>query len=460
MRARTFPLLLRLLLLLTVSITFAHLDVCHSDPRHMLQPTACKPTEHLLHVPTIGGNPNHALHDWLWIIAHYLRNCLTPQHTIVLNEPKQNLSLCSSPDETHMQSAGATPHWGICIFDIVARSLNVSYTLFYSGQREWPVGSENFTGSTTCPQHSWLGIKPSSYGTDGFAIQYGHYRGLNYFSRECGNRVNCNGSALIQLSDGHKTAALHTIRSSVRSFFNIPNRNGSSPVRILLYDRADARRRRWVNSFPIFHRLANDNRVVVHYLRRSPKTMRAQVELYAWADIVIGPHGAAMANSIFMEPGSEVVEIWNYCDSNVKRSRFRLRAWTGWHTYLLGINLGYVQCHRAEGRLMQPHELLVNKMGGITHGPQKVRVEDVFEFVEPAIKRQVARLEDLRDGRIEEEEEPSKVVEVMESVVSDIRVKWVSRVGLLLFGPACMLILISHRRVGTSKMGRRSTSRK
>lgn len=47
-----------------------------------------------------------------------------------------------------------------------------------------------------------------------------------------------------------------------------------------------------------------------------------QIQLFANAEIVIGPHGAGMANILFCDPGTKVVELFsrdmrNYCMLNI-----------------------------------------------------------------------------------------------------------------------------------------------
>lgn len=394
----THLLFLSALTLLLPHIALAKVDYCHADLRVRTDNQTCTPTSHILHVPYIGDNPNHALHDWIWAIAHYTITCAQKNMTVVINEPRANLSLCSATS-AEIENASYPPHWGVCTTSITLQARGYNPVLFFSGGG-WPYGSDNFSlpEGGDCVKRTWLGVPPPQ--VKGFNQKATSFRYLNWFGRECGplkqpgGKKQCEGSGFVPLSDSQKRNALLSVRHAVRNFFNIKKRGQGQggKVRVLVYNRNDTVRREWVNAHEVVNRLANDKRVEVRFAQSIPRAFRDQVELFTWADILVAPHGAAMANSIFMESGTEVIEVWKFCDMNVEYGRYRGKEWTGWHAWLTGLNLAYVQCHRAEQPYRKPHELINGKNGELTPGKHKVRPEEVMDLLEGSIARQISRL--------------------------------------------------------------------
>jgi hypothetical protein len=84
--------------------------------------------------------------------------------------------------------------------------------------------------------------------------------------------------------------------------------------KLVLYDRQGAGRRRWSNGAEAFHwlesRYGNHFSSMVHvsdeYQLLSP---REQAALFHSADVVIAPHGGALANLIFCRPGTRIIEL-------------------------------------------------------------------------------------------------------------------------------------------------------
>lgn len=125
-----------------------------------------------------------------------------------------------------------------------------------------------------------------------------------------------------------------------------------------------------------------------------------QVKLYAWAEVVVAAHGAALANSLFMRPGAEVVEIVQDCRKSRRSRRLRmLQPWTGWHAPFLDLTVSYVACDAAEGHTMQGDRAVMwvdgNKVLGNRYQYDRTStMKDVLEKVEPAIRRVKAQLDE------------------------------------------------------------------
>lgn len=245
---------------------------------------------------------------------------------------------------------------------------------------------------------------------------------------------------LIPLSDKAKTDALVNLRDAVLEMVGALARENDGRVHILLYDRNDTTRRQWVNAHEVYERLKLDKRVELNYVRQMPTGFKSQVLLYAWTDIVIAPHGAAMVNTVFMRNGSEVIEIWKHCDENVVGNPFQPRDWTGWHANLLGLQLRYVQCHRAELKFKNESELEERGHGVDTNGRHKVRVDEVLEAVEQAVIRQsknlVSQTEEVKHSQGRGEEGVLFVVD------TDEQYDMPRRVFTFILMPSCAFIFV------------------
>ena len=141
------------------------------------------------------------------------------------------------------------------------------------------------------------------------------------------------------------------VNAAIESGGIISLKKSSKLLNVLVYDRKNARRRRWNNVDQTLDKLLLDKRLNVTYLTALPKSFGGQVSVFRTSDIVITPHGAALANSIFMKKGSEVIEINKCCRDEVRLAPEALRAWTGWHAPLLSIGLQYLQCHQENSHL-------------------------------------------------------------------------------------------------------------
>lgn len=293
----------------------------------------------------------------------------------------------------------------------------------------------------------------------GFGDLREDFRGLSWFGRGCvaDGRGECvpegMRSGLVALPERYKAAAMAGVREAVMRLVGEPLRRegaGQGRVRVLLYDRNDTQRRQWANAGDVYERLRKDERIEVRFVRSTPPGLGEQVRLYAWADVLVAPHGAAMVNSLFLRPGAEIVEMWQRCDNNIARDRWVPHDWTGWHASLLDVNVQYVQCHRLMGPYKEPSQLLDGKHGPPTNGPHKVRIEEMFELLDSAIARQEIRFRVLRGEFEPERKVGSDVKNMLYSFAGKGGMKVASRVSLFVLVPACTTLLaiwsISNRR--------------
>jgi hypothetical protein len=96
-----------------------------------------------------------------------------------------------------------------------------------------------------------------------------------------------------------------------------PQSSRGGSARVVVFTRGDAASRRLLFGPSQLDQLRaavpGCNLQVVHALRA--EDARSQVELFASADVLIAPHGASSANTIFMRPGSAFVELTPFCDA-------------------------------------------------------------------------------------------------------------------------------------------------
>lgn len=388
--------LLPLLLLLSrPPPTLALADFCDTDPRVHVSTTSC-PSPHLhLALPELDRNPFHALHDILWVASHYLLHCAEKfsRKTISIDLLKPyNKSTCS---EGFPKPRNNSAIWGLCAAAALAERHNAHLQTLPLSTRSAPCYSKTVH----------LGGLNNS--EDGYGTLFPHFRKLSFYGRIClpcpaHPNLCASGTqlgSLIELPDEHKAAAVRQVAHAVLTYLRVSDDiKDRSLVRVLLYSRGDAVRRRWANVHEVRQRFEKDPRVELRYVPANPKPFREQVELYRWADVVVAPHGAAMVNTIFMRPGTDVVEVWKWCHEDIARERFLPHDWTGWHAGMMGINLQYVQCHDALKRYKERSELHGGKEGVMVLGAHKVRVEEILSVVGEAVERQRGRLRLGRRG--------------------------------------------------------------
>lgn len=391
-RTRLCPLLALVLLLRLAS---AAQDLCFSDPRHSATSPPCAPTHTQIHLRRLPSNPFHALHDYLWAVTHYLSHCAAPASELVLDDRVGNLSLCHISSPQASLPAADKPLWAHCVLAAVARKLNIP--MRSAADRPTLAGPPR-PNAAFCPRHVRLATPPRAAAGAGVAVA--HYRGLSYLTRDCGPGGTCAGSALRGLEERYVRAAFATIRAAVQEEF-LPadeSRLRKRRLNVLLYDRADTARRQWTNAKEVYRRLRKDPRVDVRFVRGCEDSVAAQGALYFWADVVVAAHGAAMANTVFMREGTEVVEVMKGCQRwKLASSGLRLQIWTGWNAPLLGINMAYVPCDVDEGALSRKQKRALRK-GTLMKGtdcdyPRKTRLKEIAPIVDAAVQRQMFRVE-------------------------------------------------------------------
>lgn len=359
------------LLLLLLLFSVKALDICHSDPRVKVLHRTCHPPRNALHIPRLGRNPFHALHDIIWAFSHYMVHCAPKELTVYLNERQVNLSACED------YSADREAIWGACLIYFMAQHWNVPLIL---RETSWPKGWPPEPPEKCYARNVFLGALEQP--VEAIRVSQWHFRNLNWFSTVCTNG-KCD---YIPLSEELKEEALRHIRFVIRNKFP-SNQTRGDIVNVLLYDRADTRRRQWSNSRKVYELMKKDPRVKINLIHEMPESFPAQVRLFNSQEIVIAPHGAAMANTIFMREGSEVIEIWKYCLMDVAADRKLPRDWTGWHSRQVGLGLTYVQCHVKEHGIRQRFELFKQKTGGLTEGEQIVRIAEILDVFNEAVTR-------------------------------------------------------------------------
>lgn len=142
--------------------------------------------------------------------------------------------------------------------------------------------------------------------------------------------------------------ALDLFRNLIIS--SIPPISRSKIGHIIVYDRGDARRRRWINGFDFAYKLNRSigDRYHVVYLWSQPDTFMQQVALHSGAVALIAPHGAAFANSLFMPRKSVLMEIASRnCGENISHlsDARNENAWTAWHASRLQMKHVTVNCN-------------------------------------------------------------------------------------------------------------------
>jgi len=121
----------------------------------------------------------------------------------------------------------------------------------------------------------------------------------------------------------------------LRSSF-LQKSGGRKRDRALYISRTDARDRHVINEAEICEEVANYGFEVVS-LANMP--FLQQVEMFAEARVIVGPHGAGFANAVFCEPGSALIELIPRESRNTPACFARLAGFIGLEYYsILGID--------------------------------------------------------------------------------------------------------------------------
>ena len=99
-----------------------------------------------------------------------------------------------------------------------------------------------------------------------------------------------------------------------RSTHHLPSEDILRNGIVLLYDRKDAKTRHLLNArelrTTLEYHFQSSNLTVVHVSHMADFSICEQATLWGSSSVVIMPHGGATAHSIYMKPGSRVVELF------------------------------------------------------------------------------------------------------------------------------------------------------
>ena len=393
--------LLLLFLALSFNNGWCETDFCDGDPRIRTIENKCPGDKHVIRLQyAMSGNPNHALHDLLWPISHYLQNCARGELTFLSRFPRKDITQCLN--RSHVDP-WTIPAWATCVGIAMIEKLGSNYSFKFESEERLLNGNMK-----TCYRtETVFGVKPTENGFVGYRGD--NFRHVDFYGRNITGKkeVTYNESSLIRLPEEFKVKAFQFMKNAVYKKYGINHRRrepfwnaklGNTKIRVIVYDRNDTNRRQWANPSVVTQVLDLIEDVDYKFLRSIPKPFIDQVELFSWADIVIAPYGAGMANTIFMKEGTDIIEIWKYCLHNTGLTPKQPREWTGWHARLLGINLTYAQCHVANLPFKESKELIAGR-GPENDGLHKVRGEEIFGVFREALERQRDIIRNTRNIR-------------------------------------------------------------
>lgn len=294
---------------------------CHSDPTvRYWRNLTCPLGQHLVTVPYLNPNPFHAFHDTGWAVGYYLYNCLqraNETHLWVNSTSDIDLRLCWDEKSPHVERS-KQPSWGICLLKTVALNRGIPLQNFHLGREP--------------PAKCWRRE----------TVINGRFRQLVY--KAISTRL-WFWDILVPWK--MRKEAVQRIASDVsasyyKETFEYEERN---TFHVLVYTRDDVRRRRWNNVNETISLLEKDPDFTVKKVYGIPTSLRQQVNLFRDADIVITPHGAALANSIFMRKHSTILEVHKCCFQEIRTHPHEFQRWTSWHVRALSLNIRYIQCH-------------------------------------------------------------------------------------------------------------------
>lgn len=289
----------------------------------------CKALTQLVSVPSLHGNPFHAFHDTAWAVGYYLLNCVgDPRETFlwIKADPLTNVTFCEIEPAVYNKSRH--PKWGICLLRNVAIEIGIPHEHILLSENEPKYcfrRSTRVKGNFRNLRYTWSPTKHSL-----FRKLWGDRPLVPWEFRR----------------DALRKIARSVLAQNTLSVYSIRNR-----IQVLAYGRSDIRRRRWRNINESLDLIRSNSLYQVTYLPEMPRAFAAQVDIFRRADIIITPHGAALANSIFMKPGSAIIEVHKCCRQEVRLKPKEPRMWTAWHGKEYDLNITYVQCHR-------PHQIL------------------------------------------------------------------------------------------------------
>lgn len=276
--------------------------------------------------PSLGAlcaqNPYHGFFDCLWPLVHYISTCTLPKDraritvltTVHSLQKRRRISWVAYAQHAYLAATGVrvvhtrdlSPNHVVCF----------RRTVRFSRNKLW---------------------RPLMFGV---SLRIGK----NRFSNEHPEPL--------------KRAGMRAFRAGVLSSLDL-SANAFPPdarPQVLIYDRLRTKRRRWRNANNFARRLKYllADRIDIKYVSTMPASFAGQVALFNRASIHIAPHGAAMANTLFMRENSAVIEIASrQCSTtndyegvifNAAAMQTDPNAWTVWHTGFLGIHLVHAPC--------------------------------------------------------------------------------------------------------------------
>ncbi|CEP03012.1 unnamed protein product (mitochondrion) [Plasmodiophora brassicae] len=155
--------------------------------------------------------------------------------------------------------------------------------------------------------------------------------------------------------------------------------SGRRPVRIVLQSRGNLARH-----------IVNHNDLLAGLRRRFPNAVvdvydsfvdsyERMVRLHYEADVLVGPHGAGLSNSIFMANGTSLFEIY---------MRVGMMGAADW----------FYPCFQIEARRLGLHYTMIRSETGHHGSPMTVDVEVTLDAITPAVRLQEDRIKQRRQG--------------------------------------------------------------
>lgn len=385
------------------------IDYCQGDPLlRITESPSCKNSDSvLLFVSSLSPNPFHALHDVAWAVSFYMQNCISNKRktftfinataytpSVTLYDPTFCLaripnSSLTTGSMSHTELRALYPKWGSCLLHYMAVSVGIPEENILSSSRAG-------TAAPSCVR------KTVHFGYGGGHEKAAGFRGTRWLGRRMtkgqrGQTLPPSTPALVALSPSKKEAAFSNLARSVLSAISpqILREPRSDPlVHVLVFDRSDARARIWIDANVTYSFLKQDSRLLVRWVRHNPKTFAAQAKIYLWADVVVAPHGANMANTLFMQQGGEIIEIWQCCSDNIRANPPK-EHWTLWHSRYIGLGHRFIQCHDSRFETKGPGELhngslckheVPHVVNGIVKSPHIVHVRVLYSDVRDALR--------------------------------------------------------------------------
>lgn len=396
-----------------INPVFAYIDFCHSDPRLKVTYHDCNSSSSdsrqqvFINQTKYFDHGYHMMMDSVWALTYYLRYCLGPNEV-----PTVSTSYPVEFDKHNCKVSNTSNDWKSCAYMAIASNFPNLRTVFNDSggcyNRRVDMNAYPSAGQGVGQLHK-TAVKREP-----------NFRQNSWYGRYCIGFNNCltsnsryalgSRSQLIPLPDRYKRETYSVIHKSFQNFVDVPDRrlDDMNVVNVLVYDRSDTSRRQWSNAKKFLRLIKDDTRLKIRYITTTPTSFIDQALTYAWADIVVAPHGGAMVNTLFMHSGIDIISIWKFCLEYVAIDRFKLHIWEGWHAHYLNQHISYIQCHDKAQPYKVDDELSINNDRVPVDRPHKSRPSEVFKYVQFAIERQQIRLKEMTKMRQLENSNPLK----------------------------------------------------